>query len=119
MSTLVAVLDVLGALLLLAGGVMCLAGAVGLNRFPDTLSRLHAVTKPQTFGLVLTLAGMALTLRTWAALTTLLVAGVTQLLTSPVSAHMAGRTAYRLGLVRHDVTSPDQLAADLARREED
>ena len=64
-------------------------------RFPDTLSRLHAATKPQTLGLILILAGLALTLRTWAAVTTLVLLAATQFFTSPVSAHLVGRAAYR------------------------
>ena len=46
------VLDVAGAVCLLLGSFLCLAGAIGLLRFPDTLSRLHAATKPQTLGLI-------------------------------------------------------------------
>ena len=53
------VLDVVGAVLLLLGALLCLAGAIGLMRFPDTLSRLHAATKPQTLGLILVLTGLA------------------------------------------------------------
>ena len=47
--------------LLLAGGLMFFfAGSVGLLRFPDTLSRLHALTKADTLGLGLVAAGLAL-----------------------------------------------------------
>ncbi len=48
--------------LLLAGGLLFFfAGSVGLLRFPDTLSRLHALTKADTLGLGLGLvvAGLA------------------------------------------------------------
>ena len=76
-------LDVAGAVSLLLGSFLCLAGAVGLIRFPDTLSRLHAATKPQTLGLILILTGLALTLRTWAAVTTLVLLAATQFFTSP------------------------------------
>ena len=93
------VLDTAGGVCLLLGAALCLAGAVGLVRFPDTLSRLHAVTKPQSLGLVLVLGGLALTLRSWAAATTLLIAAAAQFFTSPVSAHLVGRTAYRNGRV--------------------
>ena len=47
------VVDVAGAVLLLLGAFLCLAAAVGLVRFPDVLSRMHAATKPQTLGLLL------------------------------------------------------------------
>lgn len=112
-----AILDALGALALFLGALLCLAGAVGLVRFPDTLSRLHAVTKPQTLGLILVLCGLALTLRTWAAITTLVLAGAAQFLTSPVSAHLVGRAAYRSGLAEVDTLEVDELAEALKRDE--
>jgi len=47
--------------LLLAGGLgFFAAGSIGLLRFPDTLSRLHALTKADTLGLGLVVAGLSL-----------------------------------------------------------
>lgn len=47
--------------LLLAGGLLFFAaGSIGLLRFPDTLSRLHALAKADTLGLGLVVAGLAL-----------------------------------------------------------
>jgi len=47
--------------LLLAGGLLFFAaGSIGLLRFPDTLSRLHALTKADTLSFGLVVAGLAL-----------------------------------------------------------
>ena len=47
--------------LLLGGGLLFFAaGSVGLLRFPDTVSRLHALTKADTLGLGLVVAGLSL-----------------------------------------------------------
>lgn len=47
--------------LLLTGGLgFFAAGSIGLLRFPDTLSRLHALTKADTLGLGLVVAGLSL-----------------------------------------------------------
>ncbi|HEY2538530.1 MAG TPA: monovalent cation/H(+) antiporter subunit G [Stellaceae bacterium] len=43
-----------------AGIFFFLAGSVGLLRFPDTLSRLHALTKADNLGLGLIVLGAAL-----------------------------------------------------------
>ena len=43
---------------LLAGAVFFLAGSVGLLRFPDPLSRLHALTKADNLGLGLIVLGL-------------------------------------------------------------
>ncbi|MDN5791341.1 MAG: monovalent cation/H(+) antiporter subunit G [Micrococcales bacterium] len=109
------VLDVVSGILLLLGALMCLAGAIGLLRFPDPLSRLHVATKPQTFGLILVLAGLALTLRSWASFTTLVFLTATQFFTAPVAAHLVGRSAYRMGSVRTDLLVTDELSDALER----
>ncbi|MCZ9336218.1 monovalent cation/H(+) antiporter subunit G, partial [Streptomyces sp. TRM76130] len=52
-------LNTVTAVLLPAGAAFCLLGALGLLRFPDTASRLHAAAKAQTLGLLLVLVGAA------------------------------------------------------------
>jgi multicomponent Na+:H+ antiporter subunit G len=42
----------------LAGAFFFLAGTVGLLRFPDTLTRLHALTKADNLGLGLIVLGL-------------------------------------------------------------
>lgn len=102
-------LDVIGAVLLLLGAVMCLIGSIGLVRFRQLYMRMHAATKPQVMGLLLILGGLALTLRTWSALGTLVLVAVSQAFTAPVSAHMLGRAAYRQGVVRPSNFDRDEL----------
>lgn len=46
--------------LLLAGVFFFVAGTVGMLRFPDVYSRLHAVTKADTLGLGLVVAALSL-----------------------------------------------------------
>jgi multicomponent Na+:H+ antiporter subunit G len=41
-----------------AGGFFFLAGTVGLLRFPDSLTRLHALTKADNLGLGLVVLGL-------------------------------------------------------------
>ncbi|HVL36900.1 MAG TPA: monovalent cation/H(+) antiporter subunit G [Burkholderiales bacterium] len=53
-------LDAASAALLCAGALFFLAGTVGLLRFPDVHSRLHALTKVDNLGLGLLVAGLAL-----------------------------------------------------------
>lgn len=52
------VLDLFTACALSAGAFFFLAGVVGLVRFPDTLSRLHALTKADNLGLGLIVAAL-------------------------------------------------------------
>jgi multicomponent Na+:H+ antiporter subunit G len=41
-----------------AGAILFLAGTLGLLRFPDTLSRLHALSKADNLGLGLIVIGL-------------------------------------------------------------
>ena len=52
------VLDALTIITVSAGGFFFLAGTVGLLRFPDALSRLHALTKADNLGLGLVVLGL-------------------------------------------------------------
>jgi len=51
-------LDGLTVLAVCAGAFFFLAGTVGLLRFPDALSRLHALTKADNLGLGLVVLGL-------------------------------------------------------------
>ncbi|MBS3967114.1 MAG: monovalent cation/H(+) antiporter subunit G [Truepera sp.] len=53
-------MPLLSALALVVGAAFFLAGTVGLLRFPDTHSRLHALTKADTLGLGFIVLGAAL-----------------------------------------------------------
>ncbi|KAA0022158.1 monovalent cation/H(+) antiporter subunit G [Antrihabitans cavernicola] len=89
------VLDVVAAVLILLGSLLALTAAIGIVRFADTLSRMHAATKPQVVGLVLVLIGAVIRLRGSVDIWMLILVGLFTLLTAPVIAHMVGRVAYR------------------------
>jgi multicomponent Na+:H+ antiporter subunit G len=101
--------DVVAAVVLLAGALLCLTAGLGLLRFPDVLARMHAGTKPQVLGVLLVMIGGAIRLDGWSATWMLLLAAAFQLLTAPVSAHMISRVAYRRRHVRRDLLLVDEL----------
>lgn len=51
-------LDAFTTVMVVAGAFLFMAGTVGLLRFPDKLSRLHALTKVDNLGLGLIVAGL-------------------------------------------------------------
>lgn len=53
-----AALDLVTVAAVSAGAFFFLAGTVGLLRFPDTLTRLHALTKADNLGLGLVVLGL-------------------------------------------------------------
>ena len=104
-----AVSDVLAVVLLLLGAFLCLTAGLGLVRFPDVLTRMHAGTKPQVLGVLLIMVGAAIRLQGWSATWMLLLVAAFQMLTAPVSAHMISRVAYRRRHVRRDLLLVDEL----------
>ncbi|MER5334069.1 monovalent cation/H(+) antiporter subunit G [Micromonospora sp. NPDC002717] len=104
------VADWVGAGCLVAGALLSLAAGIGVLRFPATLDRMHAATKPQVLGVLLLLLGVALRLRAPADLGMLALVGIFQLATAPVAAQMIGRAAYRTGRVDPDLLDADELA---------
>ena len=115
------ILDIAALILILIGAVLCLTAAIGVLRFRDVPSRLHAATKPQVLGLLFIVAAIALGSRSMAALLALLPVLLFQVLTAPISAHMVGRAGYRTGNFRRELLIVDELenAVDKASREAD
>ena len=90
--------DYLCAALLIAGAVFFLAGTVGLLRFPDVYTRLHALTKADNVGLGLVVAGLAVQAGSWAAAGKLLLIWLLVLLAGASVAHLVARGALHRGI---------------------
>jgi multicomponent Na+:H+ antiporter subunit G len=103
------VLDVISSVLLLGGVTLAVLAGLGLVRFPDVFSRMHAATKPATLGLLMVTVGAALQQDDRSDVTKLLLVAAFQFLTAPVAAHMIGRAAYRSGIGDLDELVVDEL----------
>ena len=116
--TLDTVLDLAAGLCLLLGAFLTLAAGIGLLRFPDALSRLHAATKPQILGLLFVLTAVALDSRSWATLLALVPVLLFQMFTAPISAHMVGRAGYRTRNFAPESLIVDELEEAVERASE-
>jgi multicomponent Na+:H+ antiporter subunit G len=103
-------LDLLGALLLLAGTAFLLLGGLGLLRMPDLYNRLQAGTKATTLGTLLTLSGVFLLRPEWG--WKLLLIGLFLIFTNPLSSQVLARAAHRSGQPKSELTQVDRLAED-------
>ena len=101
------VLDIVTSVLVLGGTTLALTAAIGVVRFPDTLSRMHAATKPQVLGLLLVLAGAAIRLRGHPDVGMVILTGLFTLITAPVVANRVGQLAYREQDVRDQLTKDE------------
>jgi multicomponent Na+:H+ antiporter subunit G len=102
--------DIVSAVLILGGSALALTAAIGIVRFPDTLSRMHAASKPQVLGLLLVLAGAAIRLRGNVDVGMIVLTGIFTLITAPVVAQRVGQLAYR------EQNLQDYLVTDEIRR---
>jgi multicomponent Na+:H+ antiporter subunit G len=102
------ILELIGALFLLIGTVICVIGGVGLIRMPDFYTRAHAASVPDTLGAGCMIFGMicftfaidgGLDYRLLI-IAKLLSIGVFILVTSPIAGHAVTRAAYERGIGR-------------------
>ena len=112
------ILDITILVLVIGAALLSIAAGIGLLRFEDALSRLHAATKPQILGLLLIIGAIALEQRSFMTLFALVPVFVFQSLTAPVSAHMVGRSAYRTGQL-DGVLVHDELAPAVERAQQE
>jgi multicomponent Na+:H+ antiporter subunit G len=59
------VFEVMGGVFCVAGALFFVAGSIGLVRFPDVYTRLHALTKADSLGLGLISVGVTLQTDSW------------------------------------------------------
>ena len=104
-------LELIGAILILIGGIVSVLSAIGMIRFPDIYSRAHAATKTTTLAVLLALTGAFLYF--WFAesfISVRLILGIIFVfLTAPVSGHLILRASYRSGVKMTEKTAEDEL----------
>jgi multicomponent Na+:H+ antiporter subunit G len=105
-------LDVLGGLLIALGVGLIAAAGLGVLRLPDAYTRMSAVTKAASLGVVLVLLGALALSPSWNNLVKVLLAVALQLVTAPVGGFAIGRASYRAGAPLTAETGYDELARD-------
>ncbi|WP_435273677.1 monovalent cation/H(+) antiporter subunit G [Psychrobium sp. nBUS_13] len=107
------ILDILSSVLLISGAFFSVTGAIGLFRFPDFFTRVHAASVTDSVVTLLIVAGLML--RTDFDLVTvkLLIIAVFLLLTGPTASHALAKSARHGGLF----TLPESNARDAQSKE--
>jgi multicomponent Na+:H+ antiporter subunit G len=109
------VLAVVGGVLVVGGVFLVAVAVLGLLRLQDAYSRLNAVTKAASLGVVLVLAGVAFLAPSWPVVVTVLLAIWLQLVTAPVGGFALGRATYRAGTPLAEATRYDELGDAIER----
>lgn len=87
------ILDTLGILCIVMGLPFFLSGTVGLLRFPDIYTRLHALTKADNVGLGLIILGLSLQADNLFTVAKLILIWILVLIASSASCHLVARSA--------------------------
>jgi multicomponent Na+:H+ antiporter subunit G len=103
------------AILLVGGAFFAFVAALGVIRFPDLYTRIHAATKAGAFGATLLLLAAAIHFGSVRAIVTASFIIIFFYLTAPVAAQTVGQAAYRRGVSLWSKTGRDQLAEDEAK----
>ncbi len=86
------------AALMLAGFFLLLVGTIGVLRLPDFFTRLHAVGKCDTLGMLLFIAGLMVYEGLSLTALKLLLIWIFLAIANPTATHIFSRAAYRAGL---------------------
>ncbi len=94
--------DVISGILLIGAGFFVFVAGLGVLRFGDLPSRMHAATKASGAAFALVLAAVCLRLPEWSVAIKSIVALAFAFLTLPVAAHLLGRSS----LIRRPQATP-------------
>jgi multicomponent Na+:H+ antiporter subunit G len=100
-----------GIFLAVGGAFSCLAG-LGLLRFPDVYTRLHAAAKAGPVGAGFALLAVAVSAADAPVMLRALAGIAFLVLTSPVSAHLLARAAYVAGIRPDTLTKVNDLESE-------
>lgn len=89
---------ILGGALCLLGGVLAIIGSVGVLRFPDFYTRLHAASVTDTGAVTVMILGMALLSPHWLIVIKLFAVLVFMYLTGPTATHAIANAAHTAGV---------------------
>ncbi|WP_062227286.1 monovalent cation/H(+) antiporter subunit G [Aureimonas frigidaquae] len=105
--------NIVASLFVVFGSGFTLVAAIGILRFPDFYTRIHAAAKAGTVGSVLMLMALAIVSNETAEVLRALAAIIFLLMTAPIAAHLLGKAAqsagYRMG--------PDSIRDERAQGE--
>ncbi len=90
--------DILADLLLGIGILFTLAGSLGMLRFPDFYTRLHAAGVTETLGMIAIVTGLMLKTESSGTLVRLVFIGVFMLVTVPIASHALAKAARHGGV---------------------
>lgn len=99
MTSVALLVDIIAWVLIVAGGMFCIIGAIGAVRFPDFWSRVHAVSVSDSAGMILLIAGLCVHSGLNLITVKLILIGIFLFITGPTATHAVANAALVSGLL--------------------
>ena len=119
------IVEIIAAGLILLGALVMFIGALGVVRFPDLYTRLHAAGKGDTLGQGLVFAGLLIItvtdgeLLSFATVFKIIVIVVLVLFLNPTATHALARSAWVIGIKPWTGEGEKHLADDRQKQDEE
>lgn len=108
---------VLVALMIIIGAAFSLIAALGLVRFPDVYTRMHAASKAGTLGSGVVLIALGIYSDDIGTLSRSIAGVIFFLLTAPISAHLLAKASYAVGYRMSDLSVADEMKTNESNSE--
>lgn len=102
------VITISSGFFLLVGSFLCISGGVGLLRFPDFYTRMHAVGVTDTLGAGMVLIGLMILSTDFLVFAKLVMVLLLTLFVGPTTSHVLAKAAFNNGLAPKTVNKPEQ-----------
>lgn len=102
------VITISSGFFLLLGSFLCISGGIGLLRFPDFYTRMHAVGVTDTLGAGMILVGLMILSPDFLVFAKLVMMLLLTLLISPTTSHVLAKAAFHNGLAPKNLNKQEQ-----------
>ena len=102
------VINICSGFFLLIGSFLCVSGGIGLLRFPDFYTRMHAVGVTDTLGAGMILVGLMMLSTDVLVFAKLVMVLFFTLLIGPTTSHVLAKAAFHNGLEPKGLTTVDK-----------
>jgi len=106
-------MSLLSGLCLLVGALICVSGAVGVNRFNDFYTRMHAASVTDTLGAAFILIGLMFISEQFIVIAKLMIILLLGLIVGPTTSHVLAKAALKNGLKPN---IPEQSRDDISKK---
>jgi len=96
------IITIFSGFLLLVGSFLCISGGIGLLRFPDFYTRMHAVGVTDTLGAGMILVGLMILSTDLLVFAKLVMVLLFTLLIGPTTSHVLAKAAFHNGVIPKD-----------------